>query len=130
MERESGRQCERARYRNLDKTAARHCLLKLNALLAWTLVNTFTDICGEAIKRACPSRTVKANHKPPWWNTTLANLKRECRTYFNRTKYNNSESSWNLYHTILSLYKKEIRISSSMGYSGQQTAITFRRTGH
>jgi len=38
------------------------------------LVNTFTDICGEAIKRACPSRTIKAKHKPPWWNATLANL--------------------------------------------------------
>jgi len=50
------------------------------------VVNTFTDICGQAIKRACPSRLVKAKHKPPWWNTTLANLKRECRTYFNRDK--------------------------------------------
>jgi len=39
------------------------------------LVNTFTDICGEAIKRACPSRTVKAKHKPIWLcSTTLANL--------------------------------------------------------
>jgi len=52
-----------------------------------------------------------AKHKPPWGNATLANLKRECRTYFNRAKYNNSGSSWNLYHTKLSLYKKEIRIS-------------------
>jgi len=50
-------------------------------------------------------------HKPPWWNTTLANLIRECRTYFNKAKYNNSESSWNIYHKKLSLYKKEIRIS-------------------
>jgi len=74
------------------------------------LVNTFTDIYGEALKRACPSRAVKSKHKPPWWNATLANLKRECRTYFNRAKYNNSESSWNLYLTKLSLYKKEIRI--------------------
>jgi len=62
------------------------------------------------MKRACPSRTVKAKHKPLWWNTTLANLKSECRTYFNRAKYNNSESSWDLYHTKLSLHKKEIRI--------------------
>jgi len=30
---------------------------------------------------------------------------------FNRAKYNNSESSWNLYHKKLCLYKKEIRIS-------------------
>jgi len=36
------------------------------------LVNTFTDICGEALKRACPSRTVKTKHNPPWWNATLA----------------------------------------------------------
>jgi len=74
------------------------------------LVNTFTDIYGEALKRACPSRAVKSKYKPPWWNATLANLKRECRTYFNRAKYNNSESSWNLYLTKLSLYKKEIII--------------------
>jgi len=60
-----------------------------------TLVNTFTDICGEALKRACPSRTVKAKHKHSWWNATLPNLKRECRTYFNKAKYNNSQSSWN-----------------------------------
>jgi len=32
MERESGRQCERASCTHLDKTAARHCLLKLNAV--------------------------------------------------------------------------------------------------
>jgi len=37
------------------------------------------------------------------WNTTLVNLKRECRTYFNR-------ASWSLYHTKLSLYKEETRI--------------------
>jgi len=72
------------------------------------VVNTFTDFCGETLKMACPSRTVKAKHKPP----TLANLKRVCRTYFNTAKYNNSESSWNLYHTKLSLYKREIRISA------------------
>jgi len=72
------------------------------------LVNTFTDICTEALKRACPSRTVKAKHKPPWWNATLENLKRECRTYFSRAKYNNSEYSWNLYHTKLSLYKRKL----------------------
>jgi len=39
------------------------------------LVNTFSDICSEAIQKACPSRTVKTKRKPPWWNTTLANLK-------------------------------------------------------
>jgi len=87
------------------------------------LVNTFTDICGEALKRACPSRTVKAKHKPPWWNATLANLKRECRTYFNRAKYNNSESSWNLYHTKLSLYKKEIRISKQRAWANFCSSI-------
>jgi len=45
----------------------------LNGQELENLVNTFTDICGVAIKRSCPSRTVKAKHKPPWWNTTLAN---------------------------------------------------------
>jgi len=56
------------------------------------LVNTFTDICGEALKSACTIRTVKAKHKTPLgtqpWrtlkesveltlverNTTIANL--------------------------------------------------------
>nr|XP_044249376.1 uncharacterized protein LOC123002812 [Drosophila takahashii] len=75
------------------------------------IVNTFTDICGEAIKKACPSRTVKTKHKPPWWNTTLAALKSDCRSHFNKAKYSNSEASWNTYHTKLSQYKKEIRIS-------------------
>jgi len=87
------------------------------------LVNTFTDICGEAIKRACPSRTVKTKHKPPWWNATLANLKKKCRTYFNRAKYNNSESSWSLYHTKLSLYKKEIRISKRRAWANFCSSI-------
>jgi len=61
----------------------------LNSQELDNLVNTFTDICSEAIKKACPSRTVKTKPKPPWWNTTLANLKNECRTYFNRAKYYN-----------------------------------------
>jgi len=43
--------------------------------------------------------------------TSLANLKNECRAYFNRAKYYNSEASWDIYHTKLSLYKKEIRTS-------------------
>jgi len=47
MERESGRQCERARCRHLDKTAARHCLLKLNALLAWTNSDRLFNQTGE-----------------------------------------------------------------------------------
>jgi len=42
----------------------------------------------------------------PWWNTTLANLKSECRAIFNRAKFYNSEASWNIYHRKLSLYKK------------------------
>jgi len=33
-----------------------------------------------------------AKHKPPWGNATLANLKRECGTYFNRAKYSKSGS--------------------------------------
>jgi len=84
------------------------------------LVNTFTDICGD--KRACPSRTVKTKHKPPWWNATLSNLKRECRTYFNRAKYNNSES-WKSYHTKLSIYKKEIRISKRRAWANFCSSI-------
>jgi len=32
-------------------------------------------------------------------------------------QYNNSESSWNLYHTKLSLYKKEIRISKRRAWA-------------
>jgi len=82
-----------------------------------SLANTFTDICGEAIKRACPSRTVKTKHKPP--KATLANLKRDCRTYFNRAKYNNSESSWNLYHTKrkLEYQNKELGLTSAVAYN-------------
>jgi len=56
-------------------------------------------------------------------NATLANLKRECRTYLNRAKYNNSESSRNLYHTKLSLHKKEIRISKRRAWANFCSSI-------
>jgi len=53
------------------------------------------------------------------------------RVYFNRVKYNNSESSWNLFHTKLSLYKKEIRISKLRAWASfcssiESTAEAFR----
>jgi len=75
---------------------------------AFFIRKTIMLILFHSLAKACPSRTVRVKHKPPWCNTTLANLKRECRTYFNRSKYNKSESSWILYHTKLSLYKKYI----------------------
>jgi len=53
------------------------------------------------------------------------NLKREYRTYFNRAKYNNSETSWNLNHTKLSLYKKEIRILKRRAWANFCRSIEF-----
>jgi len=88
----------------------------------------FNHIAGncrvqEDFSKYCYNCGAKEQHKPPWWNATLANLKRERRTYFNTAKYNKSKSTWNLYHTKLSLYKKEIKISKQRAWANFCSSI-------
>jgi len=61
--------------------------------------------------RQCNRIKENSMKEHPVKKTSLANVKNECRAYFNRAKYYNSEASWDIYHTKLSLYKKEIRTS-------------------
>ena len=73
------------------------------------LTNIFTDSCARTLKSACPKQKLKVKHKPPWWSKALSKQKRECRTAFNNAKRLGVDSAWEVYNSVLNVYKTAIR---------------------
>lgn len=78
------------------------------------LVDSLTDTFNEAMKKACPVKTVRGKPKPAWWSSEISDLRKQCRKLFNEAKKTNE---WGAYKAGLNSFKKQIRLAKFKSWS-------------
>ena len=76
-----------------------------------------TDAIISAFNTACPSRWVSGKCKSsPWWNSDLANLRKQTRQKLRRAQNTDTMENWDSYRETQCLYKSEIKTAKAKSW--------------
>ena len=97
-------------------------------------VDEFSAACISALNLSCPLKSHCRRSRPPWWSSTIQQLRSKSRKSFNKAKKSGLPTDWDAYKADLRAFKSEVRKSKRNSWrtfcediEGTQECSRFKR---